>query len=321
MENTESRSKAPVALFAYRKAEFLEEIFEAIIRYSPPKLYLFQDYAKSKYEQELVNTVRKKILKTNFPFETEFIFQEKHLGTFNYFCPSLDYVFSKEEQLIVLEDDIIPADSFFTFCNDMLALYSDNEKIGCINGCNLNAVNQQNSHYFSGICLPFWGWATWKKKWEMNNDQRSTNNWQEYKGKIRAQITQKNRAFFSEAFDRYAIENIPWDINWNWVLLANDQKCVLPGINLITNKGFVPHGTYTNYVNSNFSNLVQSEFTGNEYDLITDAEKIVNYEDYVARLYKEVIDRHEMNYADSLAIRPWFVRFYVKIQKMMNRKK
>ena len=40
-------SKTPILLLVYRKYDFLEELIQEIIEYSPPKLYIFQNKEKN----------------------------------------------------------------------------------------------------------------------------------------------------------------------------------------------------------------------------------------------------------------------------------
>lgn len=286
--NTEN---TPVVIFVYRKYEFLDELFDTIIQYSPKKLYIIQDFAKDKKDLKRVQRVRNTISKRKFPFETEIIFQKEHLGTFKYFQAGLDYVFTKEEQLIILEDDTIPTPSFFSFCNSMLTQYRRNDQIGSIIGCNFNSIEQQNTYFLSSSCTLYWGWATWKEKWELNTQENFT--WNECCDKVMSVISETHKPFFKNAFDYYKDKNnqVPWDIRWNWVLLANNQKIIIPGMNLITNKGFMPYGTYTNYKKSNFNSLIPQNFDKNKYALSTDSSEVNKFDNAVRELYGEIIDR------------------------------
>ena len=274
--------KAVVALFTYRKLEFLNEILDEIKKYDPPKVYIFQNKYFNETEEKLVKEVEDFLNNYSFATEVEIISQEKHLKINDHFLLSLNYAFSKEKTLIILEDDTIPSSSFFLFCNMMLKKYENHPFVGCINGSNLNAVNQENRYFYSGLAAPFWGWATWKSKWDLykNNDYY----WLKNKEKISQAITPKNKVKVLKAMNQLSPNSlyITWDILWNWALMANGLKCILPGQNLVSNKGFYSKGSSTNYENSNFSNL-------NMYKIDSDMKMMKQFEKEVEVFEEKVI--------------------------------
>lgn len=46
------------------------------------------------------------------------------------------WVFEKEEQAIILEDDCIPNLDFFRYCDEMLEKYKDDERVMMVSGSN-----------------------------------------------------------------------------------------------------------------------------------------------------------------------------------------
>ncbi len=70
--------------------------------------------------------------------------------------------------------------------------------------------------------------------------------------------------------------------------MANKKRCVIPGVNLVTNKGFMSEGTFTDYEHSQFNNLKRSEFDSDVLELKTDSYFQHNYENKILALFKEV---------------------------------
>jgi len=285
-------NKAPVVVFTYRKKNFLKEIFDLIIRYAPPKLYIVHNCASSSDEFEKVNSVRQAVRNFSFSFEVEYIFHEEHLHIKDVVPNSLNRIFSKEERLIVLEDDTIPSMSFFSFCNSMLEKYKDDSQIGCINGCNLDSVAIQNTYFFSGLCVPFWGWATWKNCWKLYKEGATY--WESNQDEILNAI-KVDKPFFANSFSNFKRLLHTWDIPWNLSLMANSKRCVIPGVNLVTNKGFVPEGTFTDYEHSEFNNLNLHDFGCDECELQTDSYFQNNYEKKILALFKEISPSRKKN--------------------------
>jgi hypothetical protein len=290
----QSTSKYAVLVFTYRKHNALKEIFNAIIEYNPKKLYISQNFPQNNDDIPLTEKVREVINLFNFPCETEFIFREQHLHTTDIFHNTIEYVFSHEDEIIVLEDDTVPSPDFFNFCAQMLVDYKNNEMIGCINGCNLNATHIMNQYFLSGLSLPYWGWATWKSKWELH--KKTIIPWEKRAKVFLPYISQSNRAYFEHFFGDLKNVSPTWDIQWNWVLLLNNQSTIIPGVNLITNKGFSQKGTYTTYSNSKFRKLKRFNFDQTKrLQLSSDNNHKVSYEKSIAQLLQEIMNRDNIN--------------------------
>lgn len=74
-------------------------------------------------------------------------------------------VFENEEMGIILEDDCLPSQSFFWFCEELLERYKDDERIGHIGGCNFQKrIKRGNVDYYFSIYNYIWGWASWTNK-------------------------------------------------------------------------------------------------------------------------------------------------------------
>ena len=88
---------------------------------------------------------------------------------------AIDWFFENENEGIILEDDCLPADSFFYFCDQMLKRYRQDTRINLITGTNLQngIIRGEGSYYFSDYSN-IWGWASWKRTWT-NYDPALTN--------------------------------------------------------------------------------------------------------------------------------------------------
>lgn len=247
----------PVVLFTYRKADFLPEILRSVERYGPSVLYISSDGAANAAEEASVEQVRETLRNFGLSCRTEFIFYEEHLEINDVFHQTLDYVFTKEERLIVLEDDTVPSDSFFVFCDRMLQTYARDQSVGCIQGCNLQADNRPDAYFLAPFSLPFWGWATWKDRWtrhRVREFDRDT-----YKAHIAGPLNERHERFFFWVLDDTA-HRVIWDLLWSWTLFSQGLKCVLPGINLVKNKGFLPIGTTSTFSSRKYGDMALHDF-------------------------------------------------------------
>ena len=79
---------------------------------------------------------------------------------------AIDFAFKQFEQIIILEDDCIPASTFFPYCEELLEKYKDDDRIAYISGLNhFETWDCGNYDYFFSRAAAIWGWATWRKKW------------------------------------------------------------------------------------------------------------------------------------------------------------
>ena len=77
--------------------------------------------------------------------------------------------------------------------------------------------------------------------------------------------------------------------------MANGKRCVIPGVNLVTNKGFVPEGTFTDYEHSEFNSLSLHDFDNDECEFKTDSYFQNNYEKKILALFKEISPSRKKN--------------------------
>ncbi len=284
-------NKAPVIVFAYRKYEFLSEILREVIAYKPPKLYVSLNKYKDESEIPLTENVIREVRQFNFPFEVEIIQHEMHLSVNDVFHLTLNMIFSKEESLIVLEDDTVPSSSFFTFCNIMLNKFKNDKHIGCINGCNLNTIHKQNTYFLSNLSLPFWGWATWKDRWKLYRNDNFY--WQKYRNEIIGKVDISNKDFWISCFENNSKGINVWDIQWSISLMANQLKSIMPGINLISNRGFVPQALTTINTSSRYRDIPSYIQIQKELLLLDNPINSHNYESEVVSFIRELVSNLE----------------------------
>ncbi|MES2691485.1 MAG: hypothetical protein V4658_13840 [Bacteroidota bacterium] len=279
----------PVAVFTYKKADALKEVLKAVNAYKPARLYVVMDKST---ENDREDVVAVRTLLNEFEFATipEFIEPPQHQGILNIFDHALDHIFGKEERLIILEDDTVPSPLFFDYCNVMLEKYKDDAAIGCINGANLHAVNNVETFFTSRVSLPFWGWATWAGRWR--GKPKGWAFWDEYKTKDHAENKGDSGINRLVAlFDHVRQYPKSWDTQWAMYLLYSNQRTILPGANLVTNKGYTDKATFAHILNSKYANQNSFEepFEKSFFNQETGAEK--KYIDEVVKCVEEFRNR------------------------------
>lgn len=167
MEN----KNVPVLLLFFNREEQTREVFEEIRKYQPKKLYLFQDGPRedSPDDMEKLLACRKVVENIDWDCEVHRNYCEKNMGCDPAEFACVSWVFETEDCVIRFEDDTVPAQSFFRYCEELLEKYKDDKRVFMITGRNqLETTHYCNdaSYFFSSVdCIG--GFATWKDRWKL----------------------------------------------------------------------------------------------------------------------------------------------------------
>lgn len=257
----EKNFQTPILFLIFNRPEETKLVFDRIKLQKPKYLYIAADGPRVHVagEKEICEQTRSIIKDIDWDCELKTLFREENLGCGRAISGAINWFFDNVEQGIVMEDDCLPNDSFFPFCEEMLDKYKDDERVGVISGDNFLFDNFKvsNSYYFSKF-PHIWGWATWKRAWAKYDFTMSK--WPELKdGK-------EFRAKFPEATTRYYWRNIfdkvynkeidTWDYQWAFTCFINDFLSITPKHNLISNIGFgSANATHTNNKGGKFANM------------------------------------------------------------------
>ncbi|MCG3164359.1 MAG: hypothetical protein POELPBGB_00113 [Bacteroidia bacterium] len=204
---------------------------------------------EKKGEAEKCKEVRKVAQLVDWPCEVKTLFRDKNLGCKIAVSSAINWFFENVEEGIILEDDCLPNQSFFKFCEELLERYRENEKIVCINGSNFQFGNKRgNASYYFSIYSNIWGWASWRRVWK--NYDVNMNKLDDFKrsGKINKFMKHnKEREYWIKKFDAVKSGEInTWDYQLFFAFLIMDGVSVSPNSNMISNIGFGDQATHTN---------------------------------------------------------------------------
>ena len=88
----------------------------------PKQLYISADGARENNENDTKNCeeVRNIITNINWDCDVKYLIRDENWGCKNAVSDAISWFFSNVDQGIILEDDCLPNQSFFTFCENML---------------------------------------------------------------------------------------------------------------------------------------------------------------------------------------------------------
>lgn len=242
----------PVAFLIFNRPDTTFKVFESIRRAKPNKLLIVADGARFPEEETKCNEARSIIGKVDWNCEVLTNFSRINLGCKQRVSSGLDWIFSEVEEAIILEDDCLPTQSFFCFCQTLLEYYRNDERIMHISGNNFQFRNQTTNYsYFFSKYGGIWGWASWRRAWQYYDRDMKT--WTEAKHNNLIDYIYDNWAeklYWTNIFDK-VVNGIPntWDYQWLYARWMQKELSIAPAVNLVSNIGFNANATHTNHEN------------------------------------------------------------------------
>lgn len=253
--NQVTSTHSAVLFLIFNRPEMTARVFEAIRNARPRRLYIAADGPRSHVPADEANCRRARAIATDvdWPCEIKVRFRDRNLGCRRAVTDAIDWFFTHEPEGIVLEDDCLPRPEFFRFCDELLALYRDNQRIASISGScfHTDGVQRHPSFHF-GKHFHCWGWATWKRAWLAVHPDRPSDS--RRRRRALAAISDGDRCF--PAYWRGIEELCALALVDSWayrVSLSSFERWgdgegplhVVPGVNLVENIGLGNQGTHT----------------------------------------------------------------------------
>ena len=236
----------PVALLIFNRPTLTERVFEAVAKARPERLLVVADGPRFPGEEEKCARARAVVERVDWDCQVLTNFAERNLGCRGRVSSGLDWVFSQVEEAIILEDDCLPAPSFFRFCQELLARYRHDERVMHIGGVNFqDGYNQTPYSYYFSRHTHCWGWATWRRAWQFYGVDMSL--WPENRGSVAALFDDEvERDYFTGAFEQaFRGEVDTWDYQWAYACMVQSGLSALPSVNLVSNIGWGAEATHT----------------------------------------------------------------------------
>ena len=288
--------ECPILYCCYNRLDLIKKSLNIIKHIECKKLYIAIDGPNTNNEDINKNgQILKYIKSLKFSSEIKILERDKNLGCKIAISDAINWFFQTEEYGIILEEDLLPSESFFKFCDHLLEKYKNEEKIMMISGTNYLGENIKSNKYFFSEHFLIWGWATWKRAWktydvEMNKWKNETT-----KIELRKRYSQKEFNFLSNRLNSYfSTYSDTWDIQWYFNCIYNEGLTIMPEANLVTNIGI--EGTHSKkfyktlflkYGIIDTNKLSAPEKIERNYEFDIKLHKIYNFKNiYVTKLKK-----------------------------------
>lgn len=238
---------APILFFTYNRPSHTRQTLEALLNNelcSESELYVFSDGYKNDSDKGDVMKVRK-IIRSIDGFKKIHIVENAHnLGLAKNIIDGVTQVVNEYGKVIVLEDDLVTSPYFLTFMNEALVKFENEEKIGHIHGYCFPIPSLPDSFLIKWTGS--WGWATWKRAWQLFNPDGQVLLSELKQRKLSKQFDFNGNYPYTRMLQRQVNgENNSWAIRWNASLFLNDVLSVNAGKSLVKNVGFDGTGVHS----------------------------------------------------------------------------
>ena len=232
----------PVKINIWIRPDFQKKQWEIIRQARPSVIFLQSDGGRTESEKRIICENRKMIEDTIDWECTLFkLYEDNNLGLYKMAAKTREFIWSKVDRCIFMEDDQIVSVSFFNFCAELLEKYKDDERIECICGTNLlNEYEDASSDYFFSRQGSIWGVATWRRVYKTRGifDYYQDN----YTMNLLKERTRKNKTIWKRlnAYGKSRIYENHVAGSEFWIefdMYAQNRLQIIPKYNLVSNIG------------------------------------------------------------------------------------
>lgn len=259
-----------VLILFFNRPDALSAVFEQVKKAQPARLFLYQDGPRGERDLAGIETCRKVVEKIDWTCEVHRKYQER-----NYGCDPSEYIsqkwaFSMTDKCIVLEDDDIPSQSFFTFCKEMLDRYADDKRVSMITGTNYDEVTPGLPYdYFFATTFSISGWASWRRVIDQWDGQYTWLDDEYEVGQLAAYIKERKYQKNFIDFCRYhRAKGVPYyETVFHAAIFFNSGLSIVPRVNLINNLGACGEGVHLSGTNDTLPKAYRRIFEMKRHEL------------------------------------------------------
>ena len=262
-----SKVDVPVLITFFARPDTLQKVFDSVKEARPSTLLLWQDGPRKGRQDDVENIKKCRDIVENIDWECT-VFKNYHddnMGCDPSTFRAQKWAFSNVDKCIVLEDDMVPSQSFYPYCKELLEKYEFDERINHICGVNpLGIVEHCPDDYFF-VYSGTGAWASWRRVAEQWDENYRFLDKDYYLYNTSKRLPVLFKVMKEHAIKRRATGFEWWEsiIGFNCVL--NNRLVIIPKVNLVSNVGVVG-GTHSSSVRL-LNKKVRKLFDSQAYEL------------------------------------------------------
>jgi len=274
---------APIALFVYNRIWHTKQTIESLQRNEmaeASELFVFSDGPKFGNDREKVSEVRE-YCKTITGFKrVTLIERQQNLGLAQSIITGVAEIVNCYGRIIVLEDDMISSPYFLGFMNKALEFYENEERVASIHGY-IYPVKSQLPETFFLRGADCWGWATWKRGWNLFETEGGKLLYELKKNNLCRKFDLNGTYPYTKMLkDQTKGKNDSWAIRWHASLFLKEKLTLYPGISLIHNNGNDESGTHCSATDIFNTTIAKKPIRIGHIPIVENESALKIFEDY-----------------------------------------
>ncbi len=290
--------KSPILYCCYNRLDLIKKSLPILKNIECKKIYISIDGPKNNAEDiNINNEIKQYIKELKFFSQVSILERDENLGCKIAVSNAINWFFENEEFGIILEEDLLPSQNFFLFCDYALEKYKYEEKIMMISGTNYLGENISSNKYFFSEHFLIWGWATWKRAWKYYDVEMKKWHDESVKQDLKDRYNKKEFDFLQKRFDSFfGSYSDTWDIQWYFNCIYKRGLTIIPESNLVSNIGV--EGTHSKkyyktlflkYGNIQMDRLVSPSKIERNYHFDMKMHKIYNFKNNFNIKIKKIV--------------------------------
>ncbi len=252
---------APIALFVYNRPWHTRQTVAALLanaEASETMLYVFSDAPRSAGARPAVSEVRSFLRGITGFKSITLIERDRNLGLARSIIDGVTRVCEEHGQVIVLEDDLVTSPYFLRFMNEGLEKYRYDERVVSVHGY-VYPVERDLPETFFLRGADCWGWATWKRGWDMFEPDGQKLLDELKRSKLMRRFDFDGSYPYARMLQhQIAGKNDSWAILWYASAFLKGKLTLYPGRSLVHNTGADGSGTHCSTTSDFSGELAQS---------------------------------------------------------------
>lgn len=237
---------APVLLFVYNRPYHARKTIEALLENeiaSETDLIIYSDASIDPFNDKILET--RNYIKSVIGFKSIVIIERsKNWGLAKNIIDGVTSVVNQYGKVIVLEDDLVVSPYFLKYMNEALDFYEKEERVICIHGY-VYPVKQKLPETFFIKGADCWGWATWKRGWDLFCSDGKFLLDEINKHNVRKEFDfEGSYPYYKMLSEQVEENNNSWAIRWYASAFLNNRLTLYPGTSLVTQIGMDGSGTH-----------------------------------------------------------------------------
>jgi len=238
--------KTPIAVFAYKRARHLRQLFESLLkchRLGECQIFIYCDGSKRPEDEAQIQAARQ-IAQNYAPrLKAQVITRDQNLGLAHSIVAGVTNLCEQYGRVIVLEDDLVVHPTFAHFMLSALDRYQDEDRVAQISGYMFPVWHADIPDAFFLPYTTSWGWAVWDRAWRLFD-------WQ-------PNISSLDNPHVQYRFNRNGVTNHvamlqewiaglnqSWDVLYYWAVFSAEKYVLFPKVSLVQNNGFDGSGVH-----------------------------------------------------------------------------